>query len=195
MPRLLFFCPLFHRICLLHRLPFNELPAQRQQLCFAPVAKDAVMPDAHESIGNNVKQEAADELMDRDCHLFLFVVVSVISPREGDPVVLKGQDAIVGDGDPVGVVPEIPDYSLWPCKGRFDIDDPPFAIHAIHQFLEFTGILVFAQQAMLRTACRKPCMNFPLNSADITATGNKNLFLLFFHTPAWPSKPPPGMMQ
>jgi hypothetical protein len=53
-----------------------------------------------------MQQEAAQELFRFDRHHSLLISVGIISPAEGDLVVGKGDQAMVGDGDAVSVAGE-----------------------------------------------------------------------------------------
>jgi hypothetical protein len=50
--------------------------------------------------------------------------VGIIFPAEGDLVVLEGHEAMVGDGDAMGVAAEIAEDVMGPAEGWFGIDDP-----------------------------------------------------------------------
>jgi hypothetical protein len=52
-------------------------------------------------------QEAADELLAVEGHDLLAIAVTVVLPFEPDLAVVHGQQTVVGDGDTVGVPPDI----------------------------------------------------------------------------------------
>jgi len=54
------------------------------------VGQKAEMTDADEARGKHVKQEAAQELLDRQSHQALLVAVRGVSPAKGDLVALEG---------------------------------------------------------------------------------------------------------
>ena len=62
------------------------------------------MTDADEAFGQRVQQEAAQELIERKGHQLVFIVVSGIAPAKGDLIISQGDEAVVGDGDAMGVV-------------------------------------------------------------------------------------------
>jgi hypothetical protein len=80
--------------------------------------------DAHETFGEHVQQEAAQELIERNRQQLLFVVVSGIAPTKGDLPVGEGDQAMVGNGHAMGVTAQILEYKLWATEGWFQIDDP-----------------------------------------------------------------------
>jgi hypothetical protein len=74
----------------------------------------------------NVDQETADELVGEEGHDLLPVSASaaVILVAERDLIAVEGDEAAVGDGDPVGIAREIGEHRLRPGKGRLGIDHP-----------------------------------------------------------------------
>jgi hypothetical protein len=52
------------------------------------------------------------------------VVVCIISPEKRNSAVPDSEDAVVADGDPVGISAEVLQDTLWAIKGWFAIDDP-----------------------------------------------------------------------
>ena len=60
------------------------MKAKWQQLGASPVGEEAEVPDAHESFGKHVQQEAAQEFIERKSQQLLFVVVSRIAPAKSN---------------------------------------------------------------------------------------------------------------
>jgi hypothetical protein len=69
-------------------------------------------------------QEAADELVGRKQQCLLAVVVPVILPTKADLAVIHRHQTVVGDGNPVGIAPDILENlsrsGEWPLR----VDDP-----------------------------------------------------------------------
>jgi hypothetical protein len=84
---------------------------------------EAVIADLVEALGQDVLQEAADELVGRQCHGPALVVPGV-GIAEGDLSVVAGEDAVVGDGDSVDVSSEIPQYAVDAADAGLAVDDP-----------------------------------------------------------------------
>ena len=57
------------------------------------------MTDADKAFGKQVQEEAAQELIQRQGHQLVFIVVGGVAPTKGDGVVDQGNQALVGDGD------------------------------------------------------------------------------------------------
>ena len=71
-----------------------------------------------------MEQEAAQELMGRYCHDFLLAAMCVVSPEEGDSIILEGDEAMVGDGHAMGVAGQIAQHMLWSSERRLGVDHP-----------------------------------------------------------------------
>ena len=82
------------------------------------------MADADEAFGQRVQQEAAQELIERQGHQLVFVVVSGIAPAKGDLVIGQRDESMVGDGDAMGVVAQITERMLGTSEGPFGVDVP-----------------------------------------------------------------------
>jgi hypothetical protein len=71
------------------------------------VGKEAEVSDADEAAWEQMEQEAAQELIDRQGHLPLLVAVSGIPPTKEDTIVGKSNEPVIGDSDAMGIVAEI----------------------------------------------------------------------------------------
>ena len=60
-----------------------------------------------EPVRQHMNQEAADEFLGREGHRLLTVSVPVVFPVKSDLAVVDGHQAAVGDGDTVGIAPDI----------------------------------------------------------------------------------------
>ena len=89
-----------------------------------PVGEEAEVADAYETAWQQVEQEAAQELFDRQSHQPLLVAVSGVSPAEGDVAVGKSDQSAVGNGDAMGVGAEIAQHMFRPAERPFGVDDP-----------------------------------------------------------------------
>lgn len=81
------------------------------------IAEKAVVADAMEALGQDVQQEAANELVGRNGHDLLPIAVPVVLPAETHGVVLDVDEAVVGDGNAVRIAPDIVEYLGGPAKG------------------------------------------------------------------------------
>src|ERR1035438_7314663 len=53
--------------------------------------------------------------------------MGIISPEEGDAIVLKGHETMVGDRDPMGVAGQVVEDMFGAAERRLGIDDPVLA--------------------------------------------------------------------
>ena len=91
---------------------------------FRAVSQEAEVTDAHEAIGQDVEQEAADEFVGiKDDGLFSIPIFS-ISVTQGDLAVLDLEDAVIGESDTVGVAAEVIENGVRRAEGLFRVDDP-----------------------------------------------------------------------
>ena len=104
----------------------EQFPAAGQFLTAVAVSKETKMPDARESVRQGVEEKAADELVGSQRHdaRFVAAVAAIVLPLKGDGVVLMSEQALIGDGDAMGVAAEIGEHLLRPAKRRLGIDHP-----------------------------------------------------------------------
>ena len=88
------------------------------------VGQEAEVTDAHKTFGEQMQQEAAQELIDRKRQQFLFVVVGRIAPTKRDLPISKGDQSMVGDGHAMGVTAQITEHMLWASERAFRVDHP-----------------------------------------------------------------------
>ena len=97
------------------------------------VTEPTEVADAHEARGQDRQQEAADELGSIEGHDPLLVVVAIILPAERDVPLFACEQAMIGDGDVVGVTAEIRQHLGGTTEGGFGIDDPFGVATAVEQ--------------------------------------------------------------
>jgi len=91
------------------------------------VGEESEVADANQSAGQHVKQEAAQELISGNGHDLLLAAVGIISPAEGDAIVLEGHEAMVGNGDAMGVARQVVENVFGTAEGWLGVDDPVLA--------------------------------------------------------------------
>jgi len=94
-----------------------------------------------------MKKEPSDKLACLQRHGLLMVVVCIISPEKRNSAVLDGEDAVVADGDPVGISAEVLKDPRGAIKGRFAIDDPLLMVKMFSEGFEGSGFLEMADAA------------------------------------------------
>jgi len=88
-----------------------------------------------------MEEESPDELLGRESHDFLLMVIAVVPPVELDLPVLDIQQSMVGNRDPVGVAAHVVHHLLGSGEGRFGVDDPFQVVQRIEITAERMGIL------------------------------------------------------
>ena len=86
-----------------------------------------LLPDADEALREAVQEKAPQELIHRQTHAPLFVLVCGVPPAKRNLAVRERDQAAVGYGDAVSVSAEIPDDVLGPAKRALTVDDPVVA--------------------------------------------------------------------
>ena len=81
------------------------------------------MADADEALWQHMEEEAAQELRSVERHDALLSAVSIILPSEGDPFTIEAEQAMVGNGDAMGVAAEIAQHMFGTAEGRLGIDE------------------------------------------------------------------------
>ena len=84
------------------------------------------MPDAVESVGQDMHQEASDELRCGQAHNLLAITIldPVILPAKRHRVGVGVDEALVGDRYSMGVTAEIGEHGFRPVERRFGIHHP-----------------------------------------------------------------------
>src|SRR5713101_9165683 len=100
------------------------MKAKWQQLGASPVGEESEVPDAHETFGKHVQQEAAQEFIARKSQQFLFVVVSGIAPTKSDLSFGERDQAMIRDGYAMGVAAQILEHILRAAEGWFRVHHP-----------------------------------------------------------------------
>ena len=105
----------------------EQLEAQRQQRSAVAVGEESEVADAHEAGRQQMEQEAAQELIDRQSHEPFLVAVGGIAPTEGDVAIGESDQPAVGNGDAMGIGAEITQHMFRSAEGRLGVDDPVVA--------------------------------------------------------------------
>ena len=89
----------------------------------------------------NMKEESSDKLVGLEGHGLLPVMVGIIPPEEGNLAVLEGEEAVITDGDSMGISAEVLKGPLGAMEGRFAVDDLLFPVEMPPEGLEVCRIL------------------------------------------------------
>ncbi len=86
--------------------------------------EQSVVADAGEARRQDVQREPPDKFVGVQRHHFGLGAVFIVFPGEGDFAVGKIEDAVVADGNAVGVSPEVVDDLLRSAERGFGVDHP-----------------------------------------------------------------------
>lgn len=82
------------------------------------------MANANQTLGQNVDQESAQELIGGNGHDPLLVAVRVVFPAKRDSIVLEGDESMVRDRDTMGIACQVMQNMLGAAEGWLCVDDP-----------------------------------------------------------------------
>jgi len=120
----------------------QQEPLAEGQQCRAPaIGRETERADADKAAGQDVEQEAAQELLRSEGHDSFLVSVGIIFPAESNLIVLESYEAVVGDGHAMGVAGEIAEHMMRTTEGWLGIDDPVLAEEGTQEGAE--SLLVF----------------------------------------------------
>ena len=88
------------------------------------IGQEPERADADKAAGQDVEQEAAQELLRTERHHSLLISVGIILPAESNLVMLESHEAMVGDGHAMGVAGEIAEHMMGTAEGWLGVDDP-----------------------------------------------------------------------
>src|SRR5258706_9266403 len=92
-----------------------------------PMGEEAEEADGHEPLRQNMQHKPPQEFVGADRHLPLLVAVGVVFPSEGDLTISQLDEAMVGNGDPMGVPRQVVEHMFGSAKRRLGIDHPVLA--------------------------------------------------------------------
>ena len=84
----------------------------------------AKVANADKAVGEHMEEEPADKLPGSQADKPVGSRVLVIPGTEGNGLTIKGEEPLVGEGYPVGVMAQVAEDMPGPTEGRFGVDDP-----------------------------------------------------------------------
>jgi len=131
----------------------QEVSALCNELLPVPIAQEAIVSDLRKSVGKDVQQKPSDELIGVEGHQFRSVFLFRITIAEGDSFVVQFDEAIIGNGHPMGVSAEIVEDLLW-ISERFLAVDHPFLLVEIGE--ESLKVISFLKMRYRAGECQFP---------------------------------------
>jgi hypothetical protein len=88
------------------------------------IGEETVVANALESVGQHMQEKAANKFVGGKLHSCDTRLVTIVLPGEGHVMVGRRDEAMIGDGDTMGIVREITQNLLRPAKRAFAVDRP-----------------------------------------------------------------------
>jgi hypothetical protein len=105
------------------------------------IGQEPEKADADKAAGQDVEQEAAQELLRTKRHDSLLISMGIIFPAESNLVMVESHEAVVGDGHAMGVAGEIAEHMMGTAEGGLGVDDPVLTEQGAQEGAE--GLFVF----------------------------------------------------
>jgi hypothetical protein len=104
----------------------EQLPGSRDVLGASAVGEETVVADAVETVGQDMDEEAADELVDGERHRLgpLTAVGAVVLPLEGHACTGDADQPAVGDRDAVRIARQIGQHRCGSAERTLAVNDP-----------------------------------------------------------------------
>jgi hypothetical protein len=127
------------------RFDREQRAAEWKQSTAPAMGEPAEVADARKAPRQNMLQETPQELFMRERHSAALAVVRVVLPAERDVRIGHLDQAMVGDGDAMGVAGQIVQYVLRPTERLLRVHHPVFAEQCTQECGE--GLLVSQRSA------------------------------------------------
>jgi hypothetical protein len=114
----------------------EELAAAGDGLGAVAVREESEMSDSNKPARQNVEQKTAEKFFRGDRHFPFLVAVRIVLPAERHLAVRTGQQAMVGNGDPMRIAREVMQDVFRAAKWPFGVDDPVFAEQLAQEAVE-----------------------------------------------------------
>jgi len=107
-----------------HGLVGEQALTEGQESGAPSIGQEPERADADKTAGQDVEQEAAQELLRGERHFSRLITVGIILPTESNLIILKSHEAMVGDGHAMSVTGEIAEHMMGTAEGGLGVDDP-----------------------------------------------------------------------
>ena len=111
-----------HRVCGLRRL--KESASVLEFGLNISRCHEAKVANADKAFGEHMEEEATDKLEGRQVDASVRSGLLIVPGPEGNRLAIKGEDPLVGDGRPVGVMAQVGEDMSGSTEGRFGVDNP-----------------------------------------------------------------------
>jgi hypothetical protein len=104
------------------------------------MGEETAVTDADEAFGEHVQKETAQELGGAKGHCAGLASVGVILPAESHALLLDGQQAMIGNGQAMGVATEVAQPVHGTAESGLGINHPVVAVEGAEQLRELPGV-------------------------------------------------------
>ena len=118
------------------RIEAEKCSAQSEIVFLGAVGEKPEVANADEAHGQSVEKESPNKFFRGQGHGLALVAIPAISKGKGDDSVFDVEDAIVGDGDPMGIAAEVVEDFFGSAEWRLGVDDPWLFIKLSDQAVE-----------------------------------------------------------
>src|ERR1700722_11169461 len=108
-------------------------PMESQRLTAIAVGKQSEVADLDEAGGQDMEQEAADELDCIELHDAGAVAMPGVPPAEAHLPSVEAEESSVGDGNPMGVAGQVLQHMFGSSERRLGVDHPLSPAHVPKQ--------------------------------------------------------------
>jgi hypothetical protein len=103
-----------------------------------------------------MKQKATQELIDVESHEAFLVVMSGVSPAESNPIIVQRHEAVVGDGNAMGVSAQVAEHLVGSAEGWLTVNHPVMPEQLAEELPEELGLSEGLELSVeLEFACRE----------------------------------------
>src|SRR5688572_29356682 len=95
-----------------------------QRFLFTAAAENTIVANTDKSLWQNVQGEPSNEFRDIQGHDFGFAFITIILVAKIHLAIKEADDSMIGDGDLVGVSPEIFHHLFWSTESLLGVDHP-----------------------------------------------------------------------
>ena len=154
------------------------------------------MPNPDKTCWRHMHQKTPYEFNAGKGQIFPLSFVPVIFYRKSDSFIFHADDAVIADGNPVGILSKVINHRLCAVKGFLTIRNPFRTVTGIKQFFERIMVPVFFGSSMKLKPVRIPEVFqllhiFSTKNSGNSHMGRKNSVPLSFHS-FLDVRPPPS---
>jgi hypothetical protein len=114
----------------------QQFPTATQGPRLVPVGEEAIVPETHEAVGQDMQQEAPDKFVSIEPHGLHAIALTTVAVGEADPPVTHVEDPMIGNSNAMRIAADIVQDLSRTGKRCLGVDDPLFGIELCAQLLE-----------------------------------------------------------